>query len=176
MKYAHINGAITNDLPGVIQSVAGTTINPTFDQCAKEGWRKVSEIEQPPDGWRVISFAVVDIDGQSCRLKIDKQENISEAEAIRISTPIKYDRPIQARIEVPAVDDHIYGIEIDPETGAVIPVQRESVRLSDSEYKAARDDKLAKRRQLHEKGKAGISGQLQQRIENIERFLGWRND
>ena len=36
--------------------------------------------------------------------------------------------------------------------------------------------KNAKVKADNERGKAGIHGQLQDRIENIEKFLGWRDE
>jgi hypothetical protein len=67
------------------------------------------------------------------------------AESNRLATPIKYDQPIQAEIETLATDGHIYGIEVDPDGDEIIPVQRESTRLTQAEYEAARAAKLAER-------------------------------
>jgi hypothetical protein len=67
------------------------------------------------------------------------------AEVLRLSTPIIYDQPIQARIETPATDGHVYGIEVDPDGGEIIPVQRQSTRLTQVEYDAAKAARMAER-------------------------------
>ena len=175
MNYANITThEIVDVLPSIIQTPSGVTHNPTWDQLATIGWRKVTEIQQPSEGCRVVEYGVIEIDGTNCRLTVVKEVNIAEEEKARRSTPIKYDQPIQARIEVPANDGHIYGVEVDPACGMVIPIQRESNHLPEKEYQQAKAAKLAQLKQLRDAGKAGISGQLQQRIENIERYLGWR--
>jgi hypothetical protein len=38
------------------------------------------------------------------------------------------------------------------------------------------DAKNAKIKADNARGKAGVSGQLQERIENIEKYLGWRDE
>jgi hypothetical protein len=67
------------------------------------------------------------------------------AEAARKATPIIYDQPIQARLETPADDGHVYGLEVDPDTGDLYSVQRESTRKTDAEYAAAKAAKKAGR-------------------------------
>jgi hypothetical protein len=57
--------------------------------------------------------------------------------------PIVYDRPIQAAIETPAVDGHVYGLEVNPATGAIVPVQRESDRKTQEQYEAERAARFA---------------------------------
>ena len=67
------------------------------------------------------------------------------AESNRLATPIKFDQPIQGRFETPADDGHVYGLEVDVETGELYPVQRESTRKTDAEYAAAKADEKGKR-------------------------------
>jgi hypothetical protein len=59
-------------------------------------------------------------------------------EAQRKATPLVFDQPLQARIETPATDGHVYGLEVDPTSGAVVPVQRESTRKTQAQYEADR--------------------------------------
>ena len=72
-------------------------------------------------------------------------EEIAAAEALRLATPIVFDQPLQARIETPAADGHVYGLEVDADSGEVVPVQRESTRLTQAEYETARAARLAER-------------------------------
>lgn len=98
----------------------------------------------------------------------------AEAEAIRKATPLKYDQPIQARLEIPVAPDHVVRLEADIESGMVIPVEIESTRLTEAEYQATKAAKLTAHRAAHVKAKAEINGQLQKRIENLERLAGLR--
>jgi hypothetical protein len=59
--------------------------------------------------------------------------------------PITFDRPIQAQIETRAADGHVYGLEVDPDGGEVVPVQRESTRLTQAEYEAAKALRMQER-------------------------------
>jgi hypothetical protein len=54
-------------------------------------------------------------------------------------------RPVRGAFESVAPDGHVYGLEIDAEGDAVFPVQRESTRLTQAEYDAARAARLAER-------------------------------
>lgn len=96
------------------------------------------------------------------------------AESNRLATPIKFDQPIQARVELPVDPDHYYRLAVDTNMLQVLPVEIESTRLTEAQWKAARDAMLADRKTKLDAAKAGIRGQLQQRIENIERLLGIR--
>ncbi len=96
------------------------------------------------------------------------------AESNRLATPIRYDQPIQARVELPVDPDHYYRLAVDTNSSEVVPVEIESKRLTEAQWKAARDAKLTDRRQKRDAAKAGANGQLQARIENLERLLGIR--
>jgi hypothetical protein len=67
------------------------------------------------------------------------------AESNRLATPIKYDQPIQARIEIPAAPDHYYRLSVDQEAGEVVPVEIESDRLTEAQWAATNAVKLAAR-------------------------------
>ena len=99
------------------------------------------------------------ITAQITQAEYDAQQAAQEAE--RLSTPIIYDQPLQARIEIPASDGHVYGAEVDPDTGDVIGVQRQSKRLTEAEYTEARDARMAERQQ-HRDRIAAISTDLDQ--------------
>jgi hypothetical protein len=73
------------------------------------------------------------------------------AEQARLETPLVFDQPIQARIEIPATDGHVYGVEVDPDGGEVVTVQRQSVRLSKAEYEAARAARMTDRAQKRQR-------------------------
>lgn len=183
MNYANVlTGEIRNELPDPIVWPGGAvTHHPNIMVASGAGWRKVASVQPPPAGHRVASYRVAEIDATTCALEVAESVDIAAehaaqaaADAALRESPIIYERPIQARIEMPADDGHVYGLEVDPDGGDVVPVQRQSTRLTQAEYDAAKAARMAKRKQLRDTGKAGVSGQLQQRIENIERYLGWR--
>ena len=70
-------------------------------------------------------------------------------------------RPVQGKFETPAADGHVYGIEIDPTGDEIVPVQRESTRLTQAEYEAARAEKLTARA-AHRTNLAAIKTDLDQ--------------
>jgi hypothetical protein len=145
-------------------------VRPSLEMMAVDGWREVQSIEEPANGLRVTEYRAVEMVDGKCRLEIVKSEPIPEA----TDEPIIQPQIIQGRFETPADDGHVYGLEVVPETGAVIAVQRQSKRLTNTEYQAAKRAKLESARKVREEGIAGINGQLQARIERIERALGWR--
>lgn len=75
-------------------------------------------------------------------------------EAEERNKPMVFPRPIQARIETPALDGHVYGLEVDPTDGGVFTVQRESTRLTQPEYEAAKAAILAQRKAARDAAKA----------------------
>jgi hypothetical protein len=88
-----------------------------------------------------------------------RQAEFKAAEAERKATPLIYDQPLQARIETPASDGHVYGLEVDPDGGEIIPVQRESVRKTQAEYEIEKAARMAERQQ-HRQRLAAIKTDL----------------
>jgi hypothetical protein len=70
-------------------------------------------------------------------------------ESLRKETPIKYDQPIQARIELLVAPDHVCRLEVD--RGQVFAVEIESERLTPEAYAAAVASNLIVRAQHRER-------------------------
>lgn len=85
----------------------------------------------------------------------------ADADIARRNTPIIYDQPIQARIEIPVAPDHVVRLEADLETGVVIPVEIESIRKTEPEYQAAKTAALTAH-QEHRQRIAAIANDLDQ--------------
>lgn len=141
---------------------------PSLEDLVPEGYRLILTKEAPAEGFIVTKWNCMDT-GMYCHLTISEVEEAQKEKAV-----VTFPLPVQGTFEVIAPDGHVYGIEVDPVSGVVFAVQRESVRLTDSEYATLRDSKLRKRKDSFNIAKVGISGQLQSRIENIERLLGLR--
>lgn len=106
----------------------------------------------------------------------DIEAEQAAAEAARKATPIIYDQPIEAPMVSLLSQSSGKGVAIVATDDGVLTtaIVHESPWPDAATLKAKVDAAIAKRNDLQTKGKAGISGQLQARIENIERFLGWR--
>jgi len=148
----------------------GGTLNPTEDQYITAGWRSIVEAAPVADGYRRISETLVDNeDGATFRVDVvdrlvtdieAEEKAAAEAAAARAAIDAEkaaaaqaaylagvdvLPRPLQGRFETPAADGHVYGMEVDPSGDEIIPVQRESTRLTQAEYDAAKAAKLAAR-------------------------------
>lgn len=176
MNYANLwSGVRTNTLPPVVTSADGSvTHNPPWEVLRSLGWRRLVEEDTAEEGYVITASSLVELNADECAFRITEVKSAAAMNAELADVPLVYDRPIQARLETPAGDGHVYGVEVDPVTDSLVPVQRQSTRLTAEEYAAAKAAKLAARKTLKDAGVAGINGQLQARIENIERFLGWR--
>jgi hypothetical protein len=129
MKYNTITRQAAATVPAGIYEGIDYHGEPPADVAARAGWVDVTpEIQAEIDAAEAEAATAA-----------------AAAEAIRLATPIRYDQPIQARLETPADDGHIYGLEVDPDSGELYPVQRESQRKTDAEYAAAKADAKAAR-------------------------------
>lgn len=146
------------------------------------GYRVMPDPPALADGYTRISITAVEGDGVNGQWQVvDKsiaeiESEHQAAEAIRKASPIPFDQPIEAPLIVVTSQSGGKGIGITATADAqlVTVVVHESpwpdaVRLA-AIVRAGVDKKNA----INATGKAGVNGQLQERIENIERFLGWR--
>lgn len=123
----------------------------TWEQARAIGWRIMPELPSVADGYERGAMTYVEGDGITAQavytdtLIADRLAAEAAAEVIRKATPIIYDQPIQARIEIPVAPDHAYRLEVDTVSGEVIPVEIESVRLTEAEYATAHASKVLER-------------------------------
>jgi hypothetical protein len=132
----------------------GVSLGGRIEPMLADGWRlywpdptadiKTSHWEDTGIGCRQIVDSLWTAE-ERAQQAADAAEQAAITEALRLATPLKFDQPIQAKIETLAADGHIYGIEVDPNGDEIIPVQRESTRLTQAEYESARAAKLAVR-------------------------------
>ena len=86
MKYANINTQeIRDDLPPVLV-LGGTTITgATIAQWATRGWRTVTQVDQPAEGYRVTQYTAQEIDTMTCRLAVTSSVNIANETAANLA-------------------------------------------------------------------------------------------
>lgn len=108
--------------------------------------------------------------------KVEEIDNSAE-EAIRKATPIIYDQPIEAPFVTVLSRSGNKGIGITAtDDGVLGPFEVHASPWPDKDVLATKiQTAVDKKNAAHAAGKVGINGQLQERIENIERFLGWRD-
>jgi hypothetical protein len=151
-------------------------------------WRIVRNMEAPQPGYRATAYSVYELDEGLCDLMVATQVNIADeaaaqaaaAEAARIAAAAPV--AMATGVEVPVivlVDDATkkgFGFIVDSEGQLVQPAYLEhaSPTITPEERAARKAAVLAKWEAIKAAGKSGISGQLQTRIENIEKYLGWR--
>jgi hypothetical protein len=101
---------------------------------------------------------------------------VAASEAIRKATPIPYDQPIETPALVLTSHDGGLGIaQAALDNGEIVTYTYHASPIPSPEvlrerFEKARDKRMANRA----KALAGINGQLQQRIENLERLAGLR--
>lgn len=146
------------------------------------GWRIQGEKPALADGYQRVSEVAIEGDGETCawqvvdRLTADIEAEQAQSEATRRATPIVYDQPIEAPFVSVLSQTGAKGIGITAtDEGVLVPfIVHESPWPDKDALQAKIAMAVADKKAKYEAGKAGIHGQLQARIENIERFLGWR--
>ena len=173
MRYYNTTSGVIITYEQASRSLKNPTTNPTNTHFAAEGILPLVEYAGPPEGFVAVpsNERVVVVDGIASvaydLITVEAHEADNEAariaaeaaEAERKATPIIYDQPLQARIETPASDGHVYGIEVDPDGGELVPVQRESVRKTQAEYEIEKAARMAERQQ-HRQRLAAIKTDL----------------
>lgn len=156
-----IDGVNSN---GVVSSLGGhsvtmldavdalTTLDPSID------WA-----EKIPLIYQVV-FQLASANGDSA--------NITQ----QMTTPVIMPRGIEVPVVVLQSETNDYGIGlIAADDGTVLTyIDHQSPRPSQEEIDARIAAKLADHKAKKDAGVAGVNGQLQKRIENIESYLGWR--
>ena len=78
MQYANIiTEEIKSDLASTIVLNGSTITGATIDHWRAQGWRTVTAVEQPADGYRAAGYSVVPVDDISCRLALTGIVNIA---------------------------------------------------------------------------------------------------
>ena len=129
MKYNTITKQVSETVPGGIYEQIDYHGEPPADVAARAGW-----VDVTPEIQLLIDAAQAEQDAAS-----------AAAQAEYLAGVDVLPRPVQGKFETAATDGHVYGIEIDPTGDEIIPVQRESTRLTQAEYDAAKAVKLAAR-------------------------------
>jgi hypothetical protein len=165
-----------------IPSQINGTYPPTTDQLLAAGYRLTPDVPPVADGYTRVSIRLVEGDGVTGQWEVvdrptaDIEAEAAAAESARKATPIVYDQPLETPMVSLLSHDAGKGVGIvatDDGNIATVIVHESPWPDADA-LKAKVDAAIAKRNTLTANGKAGINGQLQTRIENIERALGWR--
>ena len=155
MHYVHLpSGQLQQSLPTPLNHNGALIEAPTWEQYRAAGWRNAVDPLTPPDGMEVVAEGAwtQDAENPDNATRTDTWGSIADRKAAEAAAQAAYlagvdvlPRPVQGKFETSAADGHVYGLEIDPDGGEVIPVQRESTRLTQAEYDAARATRLAER-------------------------------
>ncbi|MFA5172752.1 MAG: hypothetical protein WC426_14410 [Sulfuriferula sp.] len=80
-KYGNI---ITQQITDTLPQQTGSTWNPTWEQLTLVGWREITMVDKPTEGYRIVSQKLVEIDKTTARLAVAKEINLAdEAAAIK---------------------------------------------------------------------------------------------
>jgi hypothetical protein len=169
--YEEIRANFQNSDPAVLLAKGWRRKDPTPLPPVAEGWERLRTWwEQDPNRseWALLKCE----DGNIA----ERQAREAEAEAVRKASPIVYDQPIEAPLfsVLSQTSGKGVGITATDEGDIVTVIVHESPWPDRHELKAKIDAAVAKSKSAKQTAKAGISGQLQTRIENIERMLGLR--
>ena len=135
----------------------------------QDGFTRVSIIPIEGDGvngaWEVID-----------RSKAEMQAEWDVTEAVRKATPVIFDQPIETPFVTVQSQTGAKGVGITAlDDGTLVPfIVHESPWPDKAALKAKIDAAVALKKDQHDKGKATKDGSTKDRIEAIERFLGWR--
>jgi hypothetical protein len=163
MNYCHVTDTTWNPrpLPSRFVEISENYQNSDHAQILKDGWRVAvpATVEAGARYTSAIEFTdteareVVTITATAAQVAAEQAAAAAAdaaafqaSEIVRKETPLVFDQPVQARLEIVGHDSHVYGLEVDPAAGEIIPVQRESVRLTQAEYEAARKVRLDARK------------------------------
>jgi len=153
MNYCHITDLSWNPraIPSRFGDIAENYSSLPESRWLSDGWRRA--VPATIGEGDVIDVCHVTFTDTEANQIIDSMRTAAEiaaakaaAEAIRKETPLIYDQPIQSRFETPAADGHVYGLEVDPNDGAIIGIPRESKRLTPEEYAALKAATFAARK------------------------------
>ena len=72
---------ITGEMNCILPNPLNATFNPTMEQYNAAGYREQVSIDNPIEGFRVVKYAVQEIDSTTCKLIVAEQVNIAEEQA-----------------------------------------------------------------------------------------------
>ena len=122
MKYNTITKQVSETVPGGIYEGIDYHGAPPADVAVRAGWVDVTpEIQAEIDAAAAVQAAAD-----------------AEAHAAWLEGCDVLPRPIRGVLEQDGGDGHVYSLIVDGAGGAVLPVQRESVRTSNAEHDAAK--------------------------------------
>jgi hypothetical protein len=159
------------------------TINPTDKQLEAAGYAQQEAPEGDRKYWVIADNVARAMDADE-KATLDAQE-AAAAEAAAEQAAIEQAEYLAGRdIFVRAVEAPVYIVHSESSKKGIGISSTDDGRLvtylaHESPYdheaaQAAKDKAIENEEQLFAAGKAGTNGQIQQRIENIERYLGWR--
>lgn len=162
----------------------GPHVNATEEQLAAYGIRAVEAPDCPRKYWLPfdgerfpeMSQAEKDaVDAAAAQAQADAQAAAQAAHEAWLQTVEVYERVIEA----PSVIVHSVasrkGVGIAAtDDGELVPYIAHESPYNHAEAEARKLAAIEARNAAKADGKAGINGQLQKRIENIEKYLGWR--
>lgn len=178
------NGQAPTDvqpIPGALRNKA----NPTLSDMISDGWLEYVPSALPniksstwiDDGQRYYQADVVQWTAEELAAQEAARKAAEEAaEAARKATPIVYDQAIEAPLfsVLSQTAKKGIGITATDEGDLVTVIVHESPWPDKATLEAKLSDSIAKHKAAKDTAKAGISGQLQTRIENLERLMGLR--
>jgi hypothetical protein len=82
MQFANINTLEIRDfLPTVLQLAGQTITGATIEHWKSLGWRQVTDIDSPADGYRVTQYGVQELSATTCKLTVVASVNIADEAA-----------------------------------------------------------------------------------------------
>lgn len=161
------------------------TINPATDDDLINAGYKVFDMGDVPRKYWIIDLEAETVVEMTAEQKAQKdaddaaaqqaaEEAAAAAEALRLVTPLVMDQMVEMPKLILQSETTKKGIGIVPtDDGELITwVEHASPRVTPEKRDALIAAAKLKRDTIIATGKAGVSGQLQNRIENIERYLG----
>lgn len=172
------------ELPSNVQ-VGGVTIgNPNLEQASGIGWRSVNAEPAASDTNHVMTnYSWIQDPGDATGAQPDVTEitysewtNQQALATIAAAAPQVIPNSLEMRVLVLISETNEYGIGVIADDDGVLTTYQEhaSPPISPEERAARIHTAITNKQAKISKGKAGINGQLQERIENIEEYLGWR--
>jgi nucleoid-associated protein YgaU len=168
-------------LPDILQVEKGFVPHPKREDYERAGYRFGPECAEKY--WKVVDDEVLEM-SQAEKDAVDAAEAQAQADAAAaaqaaheawLQTVEVYERVIEAPSVIVHSVSAAKGVGIAAtDDGELVPYIAHESPYNHAEAEARKLAAIEKRNTDKANGKAGIKGQLQQRIENIERYLGWR--
>lgn len=169
--YEEIRANFPNSDPAVLLAKGWRRKDPTPLPPVADGWERLRtwwEQDATRPEWAILKC----LDGNIA----ERQAREAEAEAVRKATPVVHDQPHEFPLlsVLSQTSGKGIGITGTDEGDLVTVIVHESPWPDKDALKAKIDAAIAKAKAAKQTAKAGLSGQLQDRITNLERMLGLR--